>query len=205
MKRLRLILALAAALTVQSAAQANDLIEIRGGIGLVSSSPDTFEDRVNAVGNSDVKLDKFDVYNVDVFFNLPGPIGVGLRHEWLDADDDSNGNKLDLEAKNFSVLVDWRIIDTGFYVGPIVGIGYPDANVTIENAGSRSSDEIKSGEPSYSVGAELGFHLGSLLIGTEAGYQSLKLDEVDGTNNNIDAKVDLSGFYGKVMVGFSFL
>ncbi len=202
MKFTRLALALLAVLVVQTAHAG--LIEIRGGVGINSASPDAFNDRVKSASNSDLNTNQFDNVNADLFLNLPGPFGVGLRHEWINADKSSNGSDVKLRAKNFSVLADWRIIDTVLYVGPIVGIGYPNAKIDFNNNGVNTSNSV-SGEPSYSLGAEVGAHLAAFLVGAEAGYTSLKLNKVSGANNNVNAKVDLSGFYGKVMVGLSFL
>ena len=202
MKFTRVVLALLALGMIQTAHAG--LIELRGGIGINSASPDAFNDRVKAASNSDLSTNQFDTVNADLFLNLPGPFGVGLRHEWINANKSSGGNEVKLHAKNFSVLADWRLIDTVVYVGPIVGIGYPNAKIDFRNNGVETSDSV-SGKPSYSLGAEFGVHLAAFLVGAEAGYESLKLDKVSGANNNVDSKVDLSGFYGKVMVGLSFL
>ncbi len=201
MKHSRLILALAAFVVVQTAHAG--LLEIRGGYGVNSASPDAFENRVNTVSNSSLDADNFDNYNVDIFFDLPVlPLGVGLRHEWIKQDQSSNGSEWDLDAKNISVLVDWRLLDTLVYVGPIVGIGYPSAEVDFDSGSTHVSDKIKSGQPSYSVGAEAGVKLGKFLIGAEVGYSSLKFEKI--SNNNVNTEVDLSGVYGKAMVGLTF-
>jgi hypothetical protein len=203
MKITRLLLALLA-LTIAQGAQAG-IIEIRGGLGINSASPDAFEDEVNAAGSGGLESDDFDNYNADIFFNIPAfPLGVGLRHEWINQDQSANGNKWDLKAQNTSVLVDWRIFDAGIYLGPILSIGYPSAEVDFETPGVKASDRINSGRPSFSIGAELGGKIDWFLVGAEAGYLSLKLDDFK-TNSGSNADVDLSGFYGKVMVGVTFL
>lgn len=203
MKRWKLLLAVPALFLVQFAHA--DLIEIRGGVGLNAANPNAFQDKVKAISGSDLKANQFDNYNVDLFVNLPGPFGVGLRHEWINGDKSSNGSDWKLKAKNFSVLADWRILDNVVYLGPIVSIGYPNANVKFNSGTIHSSNDVSSGQPSYGIGAEAGVKLAGFLVGAEAGYQSLKLNKVSGANNNIDAKVDLSGFYGKVMIGLAFL
>ena len=203
MKRWTFFLAVPALLLVQVAHA--DLIELRAGVGLNAANPNAFQDRVKAISGSDLKANEFDNFNADLFLNLPGPFGVGLRHEWINGDKSSNGSDWKLRAKNFSVLADWRLIDTVFYLGPIVSIGYPNANVKFNSGSIHSSNDVHSGQPSYGLGAEAGVKLAGFLVGAEAGYQSLKFNKVSGTNNNIDAKVDLSGFYGKVMIGLAFL
>lgn len=182
------------------------LLELRAGAGLNAANPDAFEDRVNAVSNQDLKSDNFDNFNADVFFDLPVlPLGVGVRHEWLSNKQSSNGESWKIKANNLSVLVDWRFLDTLVYVGPIVSVGYPWADVDFNGSADHVSSQIHSDQLSYSGGAELGVKLGGFIIGTEAGYQSLKFKNVKSQNGNVNSKIDLSGFYGKVMVGITFL
>jgi hypothetical protein len=203
MKFSRLVVA-AIVLMAAQAAHAG-LIEIRGGIGINSASPDAFEDEVNSASGGGLDSDDFDNYFADLYVNLPAlPIGVGLRHEWINQDQSSGGNKWDLEAKNISVLVDWRILDNVVYLGPILSIGYPSADLDFETPGVTFSDRIDSGKPSYSIGAEVGAHLSAFIVGAEAGYQSLELDDFKSSSGS-EVDVDLSGFYGKVLVGISFL
>ena len=180
------------------------LLELRGGVGLNAANPHSFEDRVNSISGQDLNSSTFDNYNADVFVNLPVvPTGVGLRKEWINQKESSGGDEWKLNAKNISVLVDWRIINTLVYLGPIVGIGYPSAKVDFNSKSTNTSDKIKSGEPSYSAGVEAGVKLGLFLVGAEAGYSSLTLNKHSTDNSNLQTKVDLSGFYGKLMVGLS--
>ncbi len=128
---------------------------------------------------------------------------MGLRQEWLNQKQSSGGNEWKLDASNISVLVDWRILNNVVYLGPIVGIGYPTAKVDFNSSSASTSDKIKSGQPSYSAGLEAGVKLGLFLVGAEAGYSSMTLDKHSTDNSNLQTKVDLSGFYGKLMVGLS--
>jgi hypothetical protein len=203
MKMTRVMLALvafAAAGQVQAG-----LLELRGGVGLNAANPHSLEDRVNAVNGENLDVKNFDNYNADIFVNLPViPIGIGLRQEWIRQKQSSGGDSLDLNAKNLSVLVDWRILNNIVYLGPIVSIGYPSANVDFHSSSSGdTSDKVTSGRPSYSVGAEAGVKLGFLLVGAEAGYSAVKLNNHSSDNPNVKADVDLSGAYGKLMVGVS--
>ena len=181
------------------------ILEIRGGVGMAAADPHSLEDKANAAAAGGLDAGDFQTFNADIFFDLPViPIGVGVRQEWLNSDSSGpNGSKLDLKAQNLSLLVDWRIIDTLFYVGPIVGIGHPSAKIDYNTGTASISDKIKSDELSYSAGVEAGVKFSKFLIGAETGYQSVKLKAPD--NSSIKAKVDLSGFYGKVMVGLTFL
>ena len=202
-KTLRVLMALLA-FSIAPGAYAG-LIEIHGGGGINSASPDAFEDELEATSGSDLSSDTFENFFADLYVNLPVlPFGVGLRHEWINQDKSSGGNKWDLEAKNISVIADWRILDNFVYLGPIVSIGYPSAQVDFETGGVKFDDRINSGKPSYSLGAEAGVKFSAFMVGAEAGYQSLELDDFK-TGSGADVDVDLSGFYGKVLVGITFL
>lgn len=190
-----------------SMAQAG-LIEIRGGAGLTAADPDAFEERVNTVAGGGLSSDEFESFNADVFVNLPVlPIGFGLRHEWLNQDQTSSAggttSEWDLDIRNVSLLVDLRLIDTKLYLGPIVSLGYPWAELDFRSGGTNVSDNLDADKISYSLGVEAGVNLGRFLVGAEAGYQSLELKKSDSPA--LQANVDLSGFYGKVLVGLTFL
>lgn len=182
-----------------------DLLELRVGAGINSASDDAFEKEVNDIGNNGISTDDFENFNADIFFNIPAfPIGVGLRQEWLNLDESSNGDSLEVEVSNTSLLVDLRLIDTVFYVGPIVAIGIPTADIDFSDGGSHIKDSVDGSNPSYAAGVEAGVHLGSFIVGAEVGYQSIELESSD-TAGGVSGKFDLSGTYGKVMLGLSFL
>lgn len=190
-------------ISTASLAQAG-ILELRGGVGMSASNPDDFEDRANAINQGGVELDELETFNADVFINLPAlPIGFGVRQEWLNVDDQGNGgDDIELEATNLLALVDFRIIDSGVYLGPIIGVGHPSAKIDYKTSTFSVDDDLDADELSYLAGLEFGFVLGHFLIGTEAGYQSVKLKSADSPS--IDASIDLSGFYGKVMLGLTF-
>jgi hypothetical protein len=198
--------ALAVFLLVAAAPFANaGILELRGGAGILSNNSHDFEDDVHAIDNNGISTNDFQTYNADLFVNLPAlPIGFGVRQEWLNVSDDSNGDSLDLKTRNTSLLVDLRIIDTAFYIGPILAIGYPTADLDFHNGTGGFKQSLKGKRPSYSGGLEAGVILGNFLVGAEAGYQSIELQHKDNPSG-VDANVDLNGFYGKALVGLTFL
>lgn len=178
------------------------ILELRAGVGMNAANPDAFEDRAKTVSGQSLSSDNFDNFNADAYINLPVlPLGIGARYEWLQGDDSMNGSEFEINANNLSLLVDWRIIDTGLYFGPIVSVGYPWSEVKFKGGSENIKDQIKSENLSYSGGLEAGVRLGRFILGAEAGYLSMKLKSVN--EGNIRAKVDLSGFYGKVMAGIT--
>src|SRR5262245_49418558 len=109
------------------------MIELRAGGGINSANPSSFEDEVNKASNGGLDSSTFDNYNADIFWDIPAlPIGVGLRHEWINQSQSAGGFSWDLKAQNTSVLVDLRLLDTAVYLGPILSIGYPSAKLNFD-------------------------------------------------------------------------
>lgn len=178
------------------------ILEIRGGAGINGANADDFEDRVNATGAGGVDADEFDNFFADVFFNIPAsPLGLGVRHEWLNQEDSGGGSEYDLKINNLSLLIDLRLIDSNIYLGPIVSIGYPWGELDFQSGSASLEDQIDGDRVSYSGGLEAGVIFGNFLIGAEAGYQSIKLKS---DSSALRADIDVSGYYGKAMVGLAF-
>lgn len=174
------------------------LLEIRAGVGMNAADPKD----LNTAINSGLDNDSIDNYNLDVYVNLPAiPIGVGLRNEWLKGEASFGADAWDIDANNLTVLVDWRIIDSVVYVGPLVTIGAPFGDILANSGGNSDKATLKMDQLSYGIAAEAGIKFGSLILGAEAGYQSVKLKAGSGSSQ---VDVDLSGVYGKAMVGISF-
>jgi len=199
MKRLVLsglmLLAVSTALPVW----AGGLLEVRGGVGLLSANPNAFENEFNQTFNENLGSSSFDNYNVDVFLNIPlCPLNVGLRREWMNTKSSGNATDSEIDVNQLMVLVDWRLLDNVVYVGPIVGVGFPKGDLKIN--GSKTS--LDRNHLTYSLAGEAGLKLGGFILGAEAGYSSMSFDTQSDDLNK--TTVNLSGFYGKAMVGMSF-
>ncbi len=201
MKRLLML-----AVLIFGAAQAQaGLLDLRLGGGYSAANPKDFENKVNATGNANIDANSFKTYNADLFFNIPAsPLGVGVRQEWFNmTTSGNNGSDLNFKASNTSLLVDLRIIELPvFYVGPIVGVGYPSANIDYTDGSVRTKTHLDHNTLSYNAGVEAGFYIGPVILGAEAGYQSIKFKQAN--NNSLNATFDASGVYGKALVGVSF-
>jgi hypothetical protein len=82
-------------------------------------------------------------------------------------------------------------------------VGYPTADLDFNSGTTAFKDSVKGKRPSYSGGLEAGFYLGHFLIGAEAGYQSIELKS-SSNSAGATAKFDLSGIYGKALIGLTF-
>ncbi len=105
-------------------AKAGGLLEVRAGAGINGTNLDDLSDDVGGMN-----FENSDNYNLDLFLNLPGPFGVGLRNEWLNTKGTDEGFTGEIDANNLSLLVDFRILDNWVYLGPIAGIGYPTGDI----------------------------------------------------------------------------
>lgn len=169
---------------------ANALFEIRAGYGVQTPG----EQDLTSTSN----LSTMTGFNVDAIVEIPMvPVGLGLRYEDMGFDLDQPGFTASSEMQRTSILVNYRLIDMFLYFGPIASIGLiNDASISsaVGNAEFTSS-------MTYSLGVEGGVSLGLIQVGAELGYLSADFEE--DTNFGFP-DLDLSGIYGKVLVGFGF-
>jgi hypothetical protein len=188
---------------VSNLSWAGGILELRAGAGITSTDASSFDDKAKATIGNGLQSDDLESFHADAFLNIPVlPFGAGVRYEVANQDQSStisgNPQKWELDVQNISLLVDWRIIDTLVYVGPLLSVGLANADFEANNAGTITKESL-DGDLTYGIAAEAGIKLKKLILGAEAGYQSIKIDSPDNVNYNSD--IDLSGFYGKVMVG----
>jgi len=183
------------------------LIDLRVGAGLSAANPKGFENRVNNLSGTDLSAKSFDTYNADLIFHLPViPMTLGVRYEQASQKKSGPSSDWKLDVNDLALLVDLRLINSKIYLGPIVSIGYPWADLKFNNSGSSESHHLNSQQLSYSGGAEAGVYLGPFLIGAEAGYKSIHLKgSGSSSGNTVNANVDLDGFYGKALIGLTFI
>ena len=182
------------------------ILDLRVGAGLSAANPRGFENRVNNLSGTDLKAGNFDTFNADLIFHLPVlPMTLGVRYEQAAQNKSASSSEWKLNVNNLALLVDWRLINSKIYLGPIVSIGYPWADLKFNNGGSSESHHLNSQQLSYSGGLEAGVYLGPFLIGAEAGYKSIHLKRGTSSDSSVNANVNLDGFYGKALGGLTFL
>lgn len=174
---------------------ANAIIELRGGYGLVTPGKDfNTQDVPVAYG-----------LNADLLIKPPMiPFGLGVRYENLAVKYDAFGGttNVDLNATNIGLLLNYRIINTLVYLGPIAFVGLSNsASYKTTVAGVEVLNEKYKSSMLYSLGFEGGASLGLLSLGAEAGYAFYKYDHDTGT---LTDQLDLSGLYAKILIGFGF-
>lgn len=156
------------------------LFEVRAGYGSLTTDEDTYG--ANNLG-------KLEGYNLDFIFEPPviTDLGLGIRYEKLEMDFGAN----DAELERISALINYRIIDFVAYFGVIGSIG-------LSNDFSIGANDNFDEKLNYSIGLEGGMNLGLFLIGAEIGKMFAEVE------NPGFSDIDISGIYGKVLVGFGF-
>lgn len=185
----KILLSIAAMLCAQSVSQAA-MFEAKLAYTLLSSKPDLgtgLPDGVPSYGLG------FDVIVMPPLI----PVGFGLRQENLGFSVDNSTAEAKLTATRTSVVINSRLLDTLFYVGPIFTYGLSHTAKVEGTIANISFSQKADSSASYSVGLEAGVRLVGVLIGAEAGYMSFK-SKTDGDTT------DFSGSYAKVFLGFGF-
>lgn len=132
------------------------------------------------------------------------PIGFGLRYENMGLDVASNGIEFKADYTRTALIVNYRLINTLLFVGPIFsyGISHSGSVKALQNGtetANMSSDAISS----YSAGLEAGVKLIGFHLGAEAGYQDFRWKNAhDKTGNIADQNINMSGTYAKILLGF---
>jgi hypothetical protein len=182
---------------------ANALVEARLTYGALGSKPD-LATIYNGTTSVPAVAPNMGV-GFDALFIVPIiGIGGGIRYENLGFTASSGGLEYKSQATRTSLLVNWRLIDTIMYLGPIASVGMAHTNSMKWSEGSNRAEFSPGASESLTVGLEGGVGLLGFLVGAEAGYQSMKwksMKDSTGTFTNTP-DLDMSGTYFKVILGF---
>ncbi len=185
---------------------ANAKIEARLTYGLSSGHPDLSSSYVGS-NNLPTPGPLFG-WGVDAFLYLPyWPFGMGLRYENLSLKQSGNNLNLSAQLSRSSIVVNYRIVDTLLFVGPIFSYGFiHQGQLKINDSGSEVADFNTTKASTYSLGVETGAQINNFLVGLEAGYENLLLQETEdhSASSRPTSDFDFSGFYFKTFIGFNF-
>ena len=137
------------------------------------------------------------------------PLGFGIRYETSSFSKTEFAEQVDYTLARTALVLNYRIVNTGFYVGPIITYGVSNSitfklplDPEVYTAGKSNS---------YSLGLEAGAKLGLFRMGIEVGqlhlvYSDLKdisgvVPNKNGLNIN---QLDFSSNYYKVLLGIGF-
>ncbi len=178
------------------------LIEGRAFVGLNSVNPGD----LNNLTSPAVSLAGLLAYGADVIVSPPMMgVGFGLRYEAAGQKVTAGSAEIDLSASRIAGVVNYRLIDTGIFLGPIATVGLSHS-LTMSAKGSSFGTSIEGAKStSFSIGAEGGITLVGFVLGAEVGYQSWTFDEVKSGGTAIaNTKANLGGLYARALVGFGF-
>jgi hypothetical protein len=182
---------------------AHALFEARLTYGLLGSNPD-----LGAMFNTGASLPSLTpTYGLgaDVIVSPPFfPIGFGLRYESMGVTASSSGNDFKANYTRTALLVNYRLIDTLLFLGPIFSYGLSHSGeIKVVQNGTETSNFSSSNMTSYSAGLEAGVKLVGLRLGAEVGYEDFRWkDAKDSHSNAANQDINMSGTYAKVLLGF---
>lgn len=182
---------------------AHALVEARLTYGILASKPDLGSIYSGASEIPAVAPNAGIGFDAVFIFPVIG-IGGGLRYENLGFNAKSGNLEYKSQATRTSVIINYRLIDTIMYLGPIATIGMTHTNNIKWSEGATSTDFSPDSTSSYTIGLEGGVGLLGFLVGAEAGYQNMKWNKVKDSTGTIASTpdLDMSGTYVKIILGF---
>ena len=202
-KLVRVIVVIGIAAVWSDALLGQNLIELRFGGSITSTDPEALNNQISSQG---LETGSMSGFNFDVYVNIPLlPIGAGLRYEWSSQDQStSSNNNFELDVQNISLFVDWRIFDNAlFYAGPLLTLGIPSGTFKFSDGGPLNTADIDLDQISFALAVEGGIRISIFIVGAELGYTSVKLEPPGFFE--LTPQIDMSGFYGRLMVGIGIL
>jgi hypothetical protein len=192
------------------------LFELRGGYGVHSGTMSTLSTGLSTFSQCAGGCDASGTtgFNFDALVSpWPFGLGLGLRQENFQTKLSFSPISTDITYKfsRLALLVNYRLIDTLIYLGPIASFGLSGSSSLDTGILGISRNGSARSTSSYSVGLEGGVKLLGFRAGLELGYSSLAgSDYVDSNSSvlsvggtNLD-KLELNGTYVKAILGFGF-
>lgn len=156
-------------------------------------------------------------YGLDALLLLTGvPIGFGVRYETAQIQDSTSSGtqgeyRFETGFSRIAVLVNKRLVDSEWYLGPIFGIGITNSVWYDFTSGGQSDSFRTVGGTSISTAVESGIKLKRLILGAEAGYmfaefrtpKNASRSELTSTAGKVG--LDFSGPYFKFILGYELL
>lgn len=183
---------------------AHALVEARVTYGALASKPDLAA--IYNLGTSTVPSVAPNAgIGFDALFIVPiVGIGGGIRYENLGFNARSGSLEYKSQVTRTSLIVNYRLINTLMYLGPIATLGLSHSGGIKWTEGNTATDFTPDSTSSYTVGLEAGVGLLGFLVGAEAGYQNMKWNRMKDSTNTFTGtpNLDMSGTYFKVILGF---
>lgn len=207
MKKIFALIAITISTVAGFSQEAHALVDLRLNYGLLVSNTDLSPLCPSCGGSAPSIVPTYGL-GADVVVNLPLPLlpGFGLRYEDMGLTASGNGVEFKEKYTRTALLLNYHIIDTLIYLGPIVTYGVSHSvSMKATESGTVKADFGGGSQTSYSLGLEGGVHLAGLIVGGEVGYMDFRWkNAVDATGNAPTQDINMSGTYLKLAVGYSF-
>lgn len=187
---------------------ANALVEARLGLGYHLVNPS----EINGGQAGAPKIENLGAFGLDVIVSPPlFPVGLGLRWETLSETAESGAGKVRSSNERLALLINKRLLDTFIWAGAIGTVGLSHKSAIEQNLPPALAVRYETDDAtSFTVGAEAGMNFTGLIIGGELGYQHMIARNYAYAgvplynSSGRSAKVDYSGLYAKLHVGYGF-
>lgn len=191
-----------------SASVSHALIDVRLNYGLLTSKQN-LEDICTGCSTPSNTPDIVPSYGLGVDVIVSPPLlnmGFGLRYENLGFTTSSSGIEAKFSNVRTALIVNYRLIDTLIFLGPIVTYGLSHSGkLEIEENGAKVLEYNNGSASSWSIGLEGGVKLIAFLVGAELGYQDLRWNNAKSSlTTEVEKDINLSGSYAKIHLGFGF-
>lgn len=132
------------------------------------------------------------------------PIGFGLRYENMGLAATSGAVEFKANYSRSALLLNYRIIDTLLFLGPIFSYGVSHSgDIKAIQSGTETANMSSQKISSYSAGIEAGVKLIGFHLGAELGYQDFRWKDANDKTGNIAVQdINMSGTYAKILLGF---
>ncbi len=182
---------------------AHALVEARLTYGALASKPD-LSSIYNGTSTVPAVAPNAGI-GFDALFIVPViGIGGGLRYENLGFNASQGSLNYKSQLTRTSVIVNYRLINTVMYLGPIFTLGMSHSGSIKWSEGNTATNFSPDSIASYTAGLEAGVGMLGFVVGAEAGYQNMKWNRVKDSTNTFTGtpNLDMSGTYFKVVLGF---
>ncbi len=145
-------------------------------------------DELNEGIPSGAKLQGINVIGMDLIGNpvFLGGLGAGFRVEDFSSRADQGSDEHSFNTSALSLLLNYRIINTGIYAGPILALGLiTDSKIERAINGETKKEYTADKNTLGSLGFEGGAKLGFLGVGAEAGLLYLKAEDFRDKDGNL--------------------
>jgi hypothetical protein len=196
---------LAAFVTSFASFDAQALVEARLTYGLLGSQPNLAALYSGAPASLPTVTPTYGI-GADLLISPPlMSWGAGVRYENMGVSATSGATEFKADYTRTALLLNYRIIDTLLFLGPIASYGLSHSgNIKALQSGTETSNWSSTSISSYSIGLEAGVKLIGFRLGAEAGYEDFRWKGATDSLGSVATAQDInmSGTYAKILVGF---